>query len=151
MTDAERVIWYGLRAHRLAGIAFRRQSPIGPYIVDFVTHSAKLIVEIDGSQHAEEENARLDRRRQDFLVSKGFRVLRFNNYDVLTNRRGVLEAIAEAVKQAGSPSLALPRERGRGPTSPSRSAVRPTPERLGITGEEHVPNAVRSGQSDEQS
>jgi very-short-patch-repair endonuclease len=123
-------MWYGLRAHRLAGVAFRRQSPIGPYIVDFVSHSAKLIIEIDGSQHAEEENARRDRRRQDFLVSKGFRVLRFNNYDVLTNRNGVLETIFEALKQAASPSLTLPRKRGREQTEPGRAVLSPPDELL---------------------
>ena len=53
LTKAERIIWYGLRAHRLEGASFRRQTPIGPYIVDFVSHSAKLIVEIDGGQHFE--------------------------------------------------------------------------------------------------
>ena len=76
LADAERVIWYGLRAHRLDGIGFRRQTPIGPYIVDFVSHQAKLIIEIDGGQHFESEHLRRDARRDAFLESKGFRVLK---------------------------------------------------------------------------
>src|SRR5882724_6227534 len=68
LTKAERIIWYGLRAHRLEGAAFRRQTPIGPYIVDFVSHAAKLIIEIDGGQHFEEGHERRDRRRDAFLA-----------------------------------------------------------------------------------
>jgi very-short-patch-repair endonuclease len=115
LTDAERVIWYGLRAHRLDGIGFRRQTPIGPYIVDFVSHQAKLIIEIDGGQHFESEHLRRDARRDAVLESKGFRVLRFNNYDVLTNRTGVLESILSVIQDAPSPPS--PASGGGGPTS----------------------------------
>jgi len=111
-TDAERLIWAALRAHRLEGASFRRQTPIGPYIADFVCHDARLVVELDGGQHFEEEHLRRDARRDAFLASRGFRVLRFNNHDVMTNRRGVLETIAAAIRVA--PSLTLPRKRGRG-------------------------------------
>jgi very-short-patch-repair endonuclease len=111
-TDAERMVWGALRAHRLDGASFRRQVPAGPYIVDFVCHAAKLIVELDGGQHFEIGRQKKDARRTAFLSEKGFRVLRFNNYDVMTNRTGVLEMIALALKEA--PSLALPRKRGRG-------------------------------------
>jgi very-short-patch-repair endonuclease len=111
LTDAERVIWYGLRAHRLDGIGFRRQRPMGPYIVDFVSHQAKLIIEIDGGQHFESEHL----RRDAFFESKGFRVLRFNNYDVLTHRTGVLEFILSVIQDAPSPSS--PESGGGGPTS----------------------------------
>ena len=110
--DAERIVWSALRAHRLDGASFRRQVPVGPYIVDFVCHAAKLIVELDGGQHFESERQRNDARRTAFLADKGFRVVRFNNYDVMTNRTGVLETIVLALKEA--PSLALPRKRGRG-------------------------------------
>jgi very-short-patch-repair endonuclease len=105
LTKAERIIWYGLRAHRLEGAGFRRQTPIGPYIVDFVSHTAKLIIEIDGGQHFEGKQELRDRRRDAFLTGKGFRVLRFNNLDVMTNRTGVLEVIAAAVLDARAPSL----------------------------------------------
>jgi very-short-patch-repair endonuclease len=115
-TDAERIIWSAIRAHRLHGASFRRQTSIGPYIVDFVCHAARLVIEIDGGQHFEDEYLKRDARRNAFLVTKGFRVLRFNNHDVMTNREGVLETIAAAVAHA--PSLALPRKRGREQTAP---------------------------------
>ena len=110
-TDAERIVWGALRAHRLNGTSFRRQTPVGPYVADFVCHSAKLIVEIDGGQHFEREQQKRDARRDAFLASKGYRILRFNNYDVMTNWQGVLETIAAAL--AAAPSPTLPRERGR--------------------------------------
>jgi len=117
LTDAERIIWYGVRAHRLNGVGFRRQAPIGPYIVDFVSHAAKLIVEIDGGQHFENEQEKRDARRTRFLEAKGYRVLRFSNLDVTRNRNGVLERIAEAA-QAAAPS----------PPSPASGGGRPTAE-----------------------
>src|SRR5690606_36880806 len=79
MTDAERLLWKHLRAHRLNGHKFRRQHPIGPYIVDFVNLGANLIVEADGGQH--NENA-LDVDRDAWLQSQGFKVLRFWNNDI---------------------------------------------------------------------
>jgi very-short-patch-repair endonuclease len=117
-TDAERIIWNAVRAHRLNGASFRRQTPAGPYIVDFVCHDANLSVEIDGGQHFQPEHLKRDARRNAFLTSKGYRVLRFNNHDVMTNRQGVLQAIADAL----SPSPPLPRTRGRGQTESLASA-----------------------------
>jgi very-short-patch-repair endonuclease len=102
------------------GASFRRQVPVGPYITDFLCHAAKLIIEIDGGQHFESQHQARDARRSTFLMSKGFRVLRFNNYDVMTNRVGVLEVIATAVSEA--PSLTLPRKRGRGHAAASRKS-----------------------------
>jgi very-short-patch-repair endonuclease len=110
-TDAERIIWSALRAHRLNGASFRRQTPVGRYVADFVCHAAKLVIEIDGGQHFESEQMKRDAKRNSFLASKGFRVLRFNNRDVMTNREGVLETIASALESAPSPTL--PRKRGR--------------------------------------
>jgi very-short-patch-repair endonuclease len=118
-TDAERRIWAALRAHRMNGASFRRQTPIGPYIVDFVCHPANLLIELDGGQHFEEGHMQRDARRDAYLAGKGFRVLRFNNYDVMTNRQGVLETIAAAV--ASAPSPPLPRKRGREQTERVRS------------------------------
>ena len=111
LTDTERLIWNALRAHRMKGASFRRQTPIGPYVADFVCHSACLVIEIDGGQHFEVEHRKRDERRDAFFASKGYRVLRFNNYDVMTNRQGVLETIAAALDNAPSPTL--PRTRGR--------------------------------------
>src|SRR5437660_1200552 len=93
LTKAERIIWYGIRAHRLYGVSFRRQTPIGPFIADFVSHSRKLIIEIDGAQHYEMGQMNRDERRNAFLASRGYQVLRFNNNDVISNREGVLTLI----------------------------------------------------------
>ena len=93
------------------GASFRRQTPIGPYVADFVCHARNLIIEIDGGQHFEVEHMKRDARRDAFLASKEYRVIRFNNYDVMTNRLGVLEAIASEL--TASPSPPLPRKRGR--------------------------------------
>src|SRR6516225_5578079 len=118
-TNAERIIWSALRAHRMHGASFRRQTPIGPYVVDFVCHAAGLVIEIDGGQHFESKQEQRDARRDAYLAGKGFRVLRFNNYDVMINRQGVLETIAAAIERA--PSLTLPRKRGRGRKSRERA------------------------------
>jgi very-short-patch-repair endonuclease len=111
LTNAERIIWHAVRAHRLSGASFRRQTPVGPYIVDFISHPAKLVIEIDGGQHFETGHERRDAKRDAFLVSKGYRVLRFNNHEVMTNRQGVLTVIVSAIEEAPSPTL--PRKRGR--------------------------------------
>jgi len=114
MTKAERVIWYAVRAHRLDRAGFRRQTPIGPSIVDFVSPAAKLIVEIDGGQHFEDRGESRDAKRDAFLAAKGYRVLRFSNLDVITNRSGVVETIAGAVDAARAPSLPSPASGGGG-------------------------------------
>ena len=93
-TDAEQRIWSLLRAKRLNGWKFRRQQPIGRFIVDFICYEARLVVEVDGSQHA--ESAR-DEMRDKWLFSQGFRVLRFWNKDVLENEDGVVMAILAAL------------------------------------------------------
>lgn len=80
MTDAELKLWNELRAHRLMGLSFRRQVPIGPYIVDFACSTHQIIVEVDGSQHAEPER---DQARDLFLASAGWTILRFWNDDIL--------------------------------------------------------------------
>lgn len=90
MTDAETRLWFALRAHRLDGLSFRRQTPIGRFIVDFVCHDRRLVIELDGGQHVESKE---DVERDTWLASKGYRVLRFWNSDVLKDRRAVLEMI----------------------------------------------------------
>jgi very-short-patch-repair endonuclease len=102
-TDAERKLWWHLRHHLPApGAHFRRQVRLGPYIVDFASHSAKLIVEVDGGQHAERLEA--DAARTRFLETEGYRVLRFWNNDVLQNIDGVLEVIQRAIATTPTPN-----------------------------------------------
>jgi very-short-patch-repair endonuclease len=112
LTNAERILWHLVRAHRLNGIGFRRQTPIGPYIVDFVSHSAKLVIELDGGQHYDNSHEARDARRDRFLRTKGFRVLRFSNLDVISNIEGVWDMIAAAVGEAVAPSLPSPASGG---------------------------------------
>ncbi len=122
LTNAERIVWSLVRAHRLNGVGFRRQTPIGPYIVDFVSHSARLVIELDGGQHYEAMQKVKDALRDRFLRSKGFRVLRFSNHDVMTNREGVWDVIAAAVGATEIPSLPSPAS-GGGTTLPAREGT----------------------------
>ncbi len=101
-TDAERLVWSRLRAHRLGGWKFKRQQPIGRYVVDFVCFDAKLVIELDGRQHADATDA--DAARDAWLGSQGFRVLRFWNNDVLSNLDGVLTMIASHLSPSPRPS-----------------------------------------------
>ena len=111
-TDAERILWSELRAGRLNGVVFRRQVPIENHVADFVCHAAKLVIELDGGQHFSDEGERADARRSAVIEARGFKVLRFSNLDVMTNRVGVLETIATAIAE-GAPTPALPRKRER--------------------------------------
>ena len=111
-TDAERLLWSELRDHRLSGAGFRRQVPIENYVADFVCHAARLVIELDGGQHFSDQAERADSRRSAVIEAKGFRVLRFSNHDVMTNRTGVLETIASVITER-APTLPLPRKRGR--------------------------------------
>ena len=101
-TDAERKLWQHIRNRQLRGVRFNRQVPIGPYICDFVARTAKLIVELDGGQHA--AAADYDANRTTFLERQGYRVIRFWNNDVLENAEGVLRVIEEALNHSPSPS-----------------------------------------------
>ena len=92
-TDTEQVLWQHLRAKRFTGLKFKRQQPIGPYIVDFVCFEKKIIIELDGGQHAQPEEMQSDSIRDQWFEAKGFKVLRFWDNEVLTNIRGVLEVI----------------------------------------------------------
>jgi very-short-patch-repair endonuclease len=92
MTDAERILWRALR-ETFSEWHWRKQIPLGPYFADFASHSAKLIVELDGGQHA--SATRYDAVRTSFLETEGFRVIRFWNNDVMSNINGVLQRIAE--------------------------------------------------------
>jgi len=96
-TNAERALWMKLRNRELEGVKFRRQQPIGPYIVDFVSLQRRLIIEIDGGQHNEEREKERDEERTMSLEERGYRIMRFWNNEVMTNPEGVLERIREAL------------------------------------------------------
>jgi len=96
MTDAEKHLWRYLRHEQIEGCKFRRQNPIGPYIVDFISFDAMLIIELDGGQHA--ENIEADQQRTQFLNSRGFKVIRFWNNQVLQETEAVLEVIRREAK-----------------------------------------------------
>ena len=110
MTRAETLLWRHLKAHRLNGFQFRRQTPLGPFVADFVSHAAKLIVEVDGESHDFESRIRADAARDAWFAARGYRVLRFTNDDVLKRLDGVVAVIGEAA--AKPPSLSLPRKGG---------------------------------------
>jgi very-short-patch-repair endonuclease len=113
MTDAERRLWSRLRGRQFGGFKFRRQAPIGPYIVDFVCFERKLIVELDGGQHV--VRASEDDARTSWLKSQGFEVLRYWNHDVFGDIGPLLEAIWFALRAAAKAREARhggPPERG---------------------------------------
>ena len=99
MSNAERKLWYALRLRQLDGARFRRQHPMGPYIVDFVCLEKRPIVEVDGPQHAEEEHVARDERRDRWLNGEGYRVMRFQTIDVYRNLGGVVDTIWAALQE----------------------------------------------------
>jgi very-short-patch-repair endonuclease len=105
MTEAEKLLWSVLRNRRLEGFKFRRQDWIGPFVADFVCWQARLIVEVDGSQHADE--VEYDAGRDEYLAGEGFKVLRFWNNEVTGDLEAVLTAIrAHLLERVPSPSRA---------------------------------------------
>jgi very-short-patch-repair endonuclease len=108
-TDAEHRLWQILRAHRFSGYKFRRQVPIDYYIADFVCFARRLIIEVDGGQHSE---SRADAKRDAFLSSQGFRVLRIWNNDLFTNQDGVAELILSALRSPPLPNPSPARGEG---------------------------------------
>ena len=126
MTDAERRLWYLLRAHRFSGYKFKRQVPIGRYVLDFVCFDRKVVVEADGGQHADSST---DRSRDEWLQGQGFRILRFWNNDVLKNTQAVMEVISNALETSGAKSPSPGSLRS--PPSPTRGeGNRSMPRRL---------------------
>ncbi|GLV28741.1 hypothetical protein TomTYG75_12620 [Sphingobium sp. TomTYG75] len=106
-TPAEQKLWLALRANRFENQQFTRQTIVAPYIADFASKAAKLIIEIDGDTHSAKD--RYDARRTEFLESLGYRVLRFGNPDVIGNIEGVLGVIAQALRAV---PLSQPSPRG---------------------------------------
>jgi very-short-patch-repair endonuclease len=100
-TEAEAKLWARLRAHRMAGVQFRRQHAIGNYIVDFCSPRRKLIIELDGSQHIDQADYDVERTKH--LEAKGYRVLRFWNHDVMNNVDQVLTCIWDELNKGTVP------------------------------------------------
>src|SRR6267378_3098464 len=98
MTRAETLLWRYIKAHHIHGLSFRRQAPMGAYIVDFVCHDRRVIVELDGETHDFEERLKHDQKRDAWLASHGYVILRFTNHDVLSNLEGVVTVIYETAK-----------------------------------------------------
>lgn len=107
MTDTELIMWSNLRNNQL-GVKFRRQVAFGPFILDFLCISAKLAIEIDGSQHFTERGIREDKVRDEYLLNHGVEVMRFPNVEVIENLEGVLELILQKVRQRTSHDPTLP-------------------------------------------
>jgi len=115
-TETERLLWRHLRLRQLGGYKFRRQQPVGQYIVDFICLEKRLIVEVDGGQHAEQ--AESDSQRTRWLEAEGFRVLRFWNTEVLRDTTAVKETIRAALDDGDSPPTSILPRTGRGGTKP---------------------------------
>jgi very-short-patch-repair endonuclease len=111
-TDAERSLWRYLRNSQIEGIKFRRQQPVEDYIVDFVSFSPKLVIEVDGGQHM--DNQAYDKRRDECLRKNGFAVLRFWNIEVVKNLENVLEEIRQCCMELASPTPQPPPAKGGG-------------------------------------
>ena len=105
MTDSERLLWSRLRGKQIFGIQFYRQKPIGNYIVDFYAPKAKLVVEVDGSQHLDQDHLEKDAGRDAYLTEQGLRVLRFNNAQVRQETDAVIEVIFRTVVKSPHPPL----------------------------------------------
>ena len=111
-TDAERALWRALRMKQVTGYRFRRQVPIGRYFADFVCLNARLIVEVDGGQHASQIEK--DTERTAWLEAEGFIVLRFWNNEVFQQTNAVVEEIRRWLEERGHPHPSLPPSRGKG-------------------------------------
>lgn len=130
-TDAERKLWYKLRELNAQGYHFRRQAPFRSYILDFVEHSAKIVIELDGSQHGLPGQSRKDEIRDQTLARENYRVLRFFNSDVNENIEGVVEAIARQLTPTPHPprSARRPPHKGEVKKTLPRKGLRAPPKK----------------------
>ncbi len=110
-TNSEKLLWSYLRNRNIDGVKFRRQYPIGVYVLDFVSIEKKLVVEIDGGQHNEQDHKEYDDIRSSWLQQEGFRVLRFWNNEILENSEGVVFKIREELGKPSSLPSPLKREK----------------------------------------
>jgi very-short-patch-repair endonuclease len=113
MTDAERKLWFALRDRRFANFKFRRQAPVGPFIADFICYTTRVVVEVDGGQHADSST---DDRRDRWFAANDFLVLRFWNNDVLSSLEGVLTSILDTLRER----TPHPARASRGRPSPAK-------------------------------
>ncbi|MBI4209329.1 MAG: DUF559 domain-containing protein [Deltaproteobacteria bacterium] len=102
-TDAEKKLWFILRNRQFEGIKFRRQFPVGDFVIDFYSPAYKLGIEADGGQHYNEENQALDIKRTELLSKNGIKLLRFSNHEIFTNFEGVKQTIYDTLNEK-SPS-----------------------------------------------
>jgi very-short-patch-repair endonuclease len=123
ITEAERIICCNGPRRRFQGVSFPRQAPVGPYVLDFVCHAAKLIVEVDGGQHFEPKTTVRNAPRDAYLAAQSCGVVRLNNRDVMKNQAGVLAEIAVALGGSETASLILRRSRRKGPGHHGREDV----------------------------
>jgi very-short-patch-repair endonuclease len=137
-TYAEIKLWRHLRQVPMLGSHFRRQVPIGAYVADFACMASKLLIEVDGGQHNEDENAKRDEARTRLLEAEGYRVIRFWNNDIINNIDGVMQTIYAAVHGSSDaePTHLKHERRRRSPLggdhpTPARFARRPSPSRGG--------------------
>ncbi|MBN8647718.1 MAG: endonuclease domain-containing protein [Caulobacterales bacterium] len=99
LTKAEAIIWNYLKGKKIEGVKFRRQFPIGIYIVDFAAVEIKLIIEIDGATHSSDDRVKYDNARTQFLTSQGWKVIRVWNNDIYNNLNGILQSISQIVQE----------------------------------------------------
>lgn len=97
-TSQERIMWNLLRNQQFQGLKFRRQYPVGNYIVDFICKEIKLIIEIDGGQHNSEDGIEYDIKRTEYLETKGYKVIRFWNNEIDNNLEGVYQILRDMIK-----------------------------------------------------
>ncbi len=121
LTDSEEALWFRLRRKQLLGVQFYRQRPIGNCIVDFFAPKARLVVEVDGSQHLVAEHAQNDMARDAYLASLGLRVLRFNSREALTDEDAVVESIYRAIAEQLKAEIPLSPPLAKGGTDQKRS------------------------------
>ncbi len=129
MTRAETLLWRYLKAHHVDGVSFRRQVPLRRFVADFICHSARLVIELDGVTHDFDSRQRSDQARDAWFRSQGYAVLRFTNEQVLTNLAGVVEEIRSAALARlhnAPPSLSLPHKVGG---NPHTAALRAAPHK----------------------
>ena len=130
MTGSEQMLWLYLRRRQIAGMQFYRQKPLGPYVVDFYAPTARLVIEVDGSQHFHAEGKQQDEARDAWLRQQGLTVLRFDNLQVLRETRAVLERIVQTVDVGwcmGRGDISFSAGMGQIPSSGWIGKIPPTP------------------------